>query len=51
MLELLERERILVHPGYFFDFRSEAFIVVSLIPREATFREAIVRALRFANSV
>ena len=49
VLDLLEREHVLVHPGYFFDFRNEAFIVISLLPDTATFREAVVRTLRFAN--
>ena len=47
-LELLERERVLVHPGYFFDFPHEAFIVVSLIPPPDQFADAFARALRFA---
>ncbi len=50
VLDLLERERILVHPGYFFDFRSEAFIVVSLLAPEAAFAEAIGRVVRAAVS-
>lgn len=49
VLDLLERERVLVHPGYFFDFRSEAFIVVSLLPDAAIFRDAIARVLGFAH--
>jgi aspartate/methionine/tyrosine aminotransferase len=49
-IDLLERERILVHPGYFFDFRAEAFVVVSLLPEEATFAEAFARVLRAAIS-
>ncbi len=49
VLDLLEREHVLVHPGYFFDFRSEAFIVVSLLPDAAVFRDAIARVLRFAD--
>src|SRR6185503_8252104 len=32
VLDLLRRERILVHPGYFFDFAREAYVVVSLLP-------------------
>jgi aspartate/methionine/tyrosine aminotransferase len=48
-LELLERERILVHPGYFFDFPHEAFIVVSLIPPADQFADAFARMLRFAS--
>lgn len=30
-LRLLEREGVLVHPGYFFDFESGAWLVVSLL--------------------
>ena len=45
-LELLERERVLVHPGYFFDFPHEAFIVVSLLPPEGIFADAFERTLR-----
>lgn len=51
VLELLERERILVHPGYFFDFPHEAFIVVSLLPPEEVFADALDRALCVATSV
>jgi alanine-synthesizing transaminase len=47
-LELLERERVLVHPGYFFDFPHEAFIIVSLIVPPDQFGDAFGRALRFA---
>ena len=45
MLRLLEQARVLVHPGYFFDFSAEAFLVVSLLPATATFAEAIDRLL------
>src|SRR5688500_9356940 len=50
VLELLEREHVLVHPGYFFDFPHEAFLVVSLLPPEAVFRDAFERTLRYASS-
>jgi alanine-synthesizing transaminase len=49
VLELLAGERVLVHPGYFFDFRREAFIIVSLLPEEGVFSAAIRRVLRCAN--
>jgi alanine-synthesizing transaminase len=49
-LELLEREHVLVHPGYFFDFPHEAFLVVSLLPPETVFRDAVERVLRYATS-
>ena len=37
VLDLLERDGVLVHPGFFFDFPAEAFLVVSLLPEPATF--------------
>jgi alanine-synthesizing transaminase len=45
VIGLLEREHVLVHPGYFFDFPSEAFLIVSLLPRPEVFEEAIGRIL------
>jgi aspartate/methionine/tyrosine aminotransferase len=50
VLDLLEHEGILVHPGYFFDFPREAFVVASLLPPTDVFRDASMRLLRFANS-
>jgi aspartate/methionine/tyrosine aminotransferase len=50
VLDLLQHERILVHPGYFFDFVREAYIVISLLPPAAAVAEAIGRVLRFAAS-
>jgi len=37
VLELLERTGCVVHPGYFFDFEREAFLVVSLLPDTEAF--------------
>jgi hypothetical protein len=37
VLDLLERDRVVVHPGYFFDFLHEAFLVVSLLPEPDVF--------------
>ena len=45
VLELLDRERVLVHPGYFFDFPREAFIVLSLLPEPSIFTDAAVRVV------
>jgi alanine-synthesizing transaminase len=42
-LELLEREDVLVQPGFFYDFESEAFLVVSLLTEGGVFREGIER--------
>jgi alanine-synthesizing transaminase len=41
VLTLLERSGVVVHPGYFFDFPHEAFIVVSLLPPTAEFSEGV----------
>lgn len=38
-LELLEETSVLVHPGYFFDFASEGWFVISLLPHPDTFAE------------
>ena len=49
VLELLENDNVLVHPGYFFDFSREAFIVVSLLGEPATFDQAIARVVTRAS--
>ena len=49
VLGLLDRERILVHPGYFFDFPREAYVVVSLLPPPEIFADATDRMLRLAS--
>jgi alanine-synthesizing transaminase len=50
VLDLLEHERVLVHPGYFFDFPQEAFLVLSLLPEPQRFATAADRVLRVAQS-
>lgn len=48
VLGLLEHDHVLVHPGYFFDFQREAFLVTSLLPDPARFEPAVRRMLRRA---
>ena len=43
---LLEHRNVLVHPGYFFDFPHEAFLVVSLLPTPESFAEGVKRLLQ-----
>jgi aspartate/methionine/tyrosine aminotransferase len=50
VVDLVERERILVHPGYFFDFPREAYLVVSLLPPPPVFADATARLLRFVSA-
>jgi alanine-synthesizing transaminase len=45
-VRLLTSDGVLVHPGYFFDFPRESFLVVSLLPPEASFSTGIARVLR-----
>jgi hypothetical protein len=50
VLDLLENEHILVHPGFFFDFPREAYVVISLLPPEDVFADAVARVLRFVSA-
>ncbi len=50
VLALLEQEGILAHPGYFFDFQRDAFVVISLLTEPEIFRDASTRLLRFPSS-
>jgi alanine-synthesizing transaminase len=45
VLSLLAEDRVLVQPGFFFDFETEAFLVVSLLTPPTIFREGIRRIL------
>jgi alanine-synthesizing transaminase len=45
VVQLLERDHVLVHPGYFFDFPREAFLVLSLLPPPEAFDRAVRRVL------
>lgn len=45
VLKLLENDNVLLHPGYFFDFTREAFVIISLLPEKESFREAIERLM------
>jgi alanine-synthesizing transaminase len=43
VLELLDRDSVVVHPGFFFDFPREAFLVLSLLPPVQIFEEGVKR--------
>ena len=49
-IELLETAGVVVHPGFFFDFAHEAFLVVSLLPEPAIFVEGVRRVLELAHA-
>jgi aspartate/methionine/tyrosine aminotransferase len=45
VLDLLMNDGVLAHPGYFFDFPRESYLVVSLIVPDVEFSEGIERLL------
>jgi hypothetical protein len=44
-LDLLERDGVLVQPGFFYDFETEAFLVLSLLTPPDVFREGVGKVL------
>lgn len=47
VVELLEKDDVLVQPGFFYDFETEAHLVVSLITDPAVFGEGLARLRRW----
>jgi alanine-synthesizing transaminase len=45
-VDLLTQESVLTQPGFFYDFESEAFLIVSLLTVPEVFREGIARLRR-----
>ena len=45
VLDLLEHDRVVVHPGYLYDFPHEAFVVLSLLPEPRRFESGVARVL------
>jgi aspartate/methionine/tyrosine aminotransferase len=46
-IKLLQQCGVLVHPGHFYDFPQDGYLVLSLISRAEEFREGIARLLIF----
>jgi aspartate/methionine/tyrosine aminotransferase len=49
VIELLARDGVLTHPGYFFDFSRESFVILSLLPEERMFASGVARLLERAT--
>ncbi len=50
-VQLLDQDNTLVHPGYFYDFHRDGFLVVSLLPPVDTFSAGIARLIaRFGDA-
>ena len=50
VLNLLNEQGVLVHPGYFFDFAEESYVIVSLLVPEPVFIDGVTRVLRACGS-
>src|SRR5712692_753748 len=48
-INVLRKLSVLVHPGHFYDFPADGFLVVSLITPREIFREGMERALGMLN--
>jgi alanine-synthesizing transaminase len=48
---LLREDGVIVHPGYFFDFDRDGFLVVSLLPPPDVFADAVARMVRRLSMV
>jgi len=46
-IRLMERERVVVHPGHFYGFDGDGWIVLSLLPPRVEFDEGVTRLLGF----
>jgi aspartate/methionine/tyrosine aminotransferase len=49
-IDLLRKAGVLVHPGHFYDFPNDGYLVLSLITPTVTFREGIQRVLDVLNA-
>ncbi|HVO82723.1 MAG TPA: pyridoxal phosphate-dependent aminotransferase [Terriglobales bacterium] len=48
-IDLLRKVAVLVHPGHFYDFSSDGYLVVSLITPPEEFREGVRRVLQVVS--
>lgn len=48
-IELVREKAVVVHPGHFYDFPRDGYLVLSLITAEAEFGEGIGRVLEYLN--
>jgi hypothetical protein len=44
-LRLIEEHGVVIHPGYFFDFETDGYLVVSLLTESDVFEEGIARLI------
>ena len=49
-IELVREKAVMVHPGHFYDFPGDGYLVLSLITAERAFAEAMRRVLAHLES-
>ena len=49
-IELVQQKSVVVHPGHFYDFPQDGYLVVSLITAEDEFVEGVSRTLHYLNA-
>ncbi|HEY2496593.1 MAG TPA: pyridoxal phosphate-dependent aminotransferase [Candidatus Angelobacter sp.] len=49
-IELLQTQDVYLHPGHFYDFPSDGYLVVSLIAPEEAFKEGVCRVCAYVGS-
>jgi aspartate/methionine/tyrosine aminotransferase len=49
-IDLLRKIGVLVHPGHFYDFSEDGYLILSLITPTPDFREGIHRVLNLLNA-
>ena len=50
-IDLVSDRSVLVHPGHFYDFATDGYLVISLISGEQEFREGLSRIVEHLNKV
>jgi aspartate/methionine/tyrosine aminotransferase len=50
-IKILRKTSVLVHPGHFYDFARDGYLVLSLITSEEEFREGMERVLKLFETV
>jgi alanine-synthesizing transaminase len=50
VIDLLQKQNVVVHPGHFYDFPKDGFLVLSLITPTEIFHEGISRLVEFLHA-
>jgi len=51
VIDLLQKQNVVVHPGHFYDFPKDGFLVLSLITPTEIFHEGISRLVKFLHAI